>query len=488
MVTARKKYQIFGLFFGLFVFGLMISSEPRFEISEKAWIVASITCLMSIWWITEALPISATSLLPLVAFPAFEVMTIKEAATAYSHPIVLLIFGGFIIAAAMQKWNLHKRIALNIINKTGTKPNMLIAGFMLSTASISMWVSNTATTIMMLPIALSVINFLEERKQNNKLKNLDYFSLALLLSIAYAASIGGLGTLIGTAPNALFAAYMEEHFNISVGFFEWMLIGIPMALLMLILAWLSLTKITFRLAMKNKVDGVHKIITNELRKMGNISQGEKTTAAVFAIVALAWISRPFIQSTLGLTNITDTVIAITGAMTLLILPVSWKKRIFVLDRDWPKTIPWEILILFGGGLSLAGAISDSGLTNIIGENLEQFHNWELWTTLLAITATVIFLTELTSNTATAIILLPIGSAFSSVINVDPNLILIPIVIAASCAFMLPISTPPNAIIFSSGKISVPDMAKAGLSLNLLAILGISFLSYFFVGSLVENFK
>jgi len=488
MVIIRKKYQVFGLFFGLLVFGLMISSESRFEMSEKAWVVAAITCLMSIWWITEALPISATSLLPLVAFPTFEIMTIKETATAYSHPIVLLIFGGFIIAAAMQKWNLHKRIALNILNKTGTKPNMLIAGFMLSTASISMWVSNTATTIMMLPIALSVINFLEESKQNKKLKNLDYFSLALLLSIAYAASIGGLGTLIGTAPNALFAAYMEKHFNTSIGFLEWMLIGVPMALLMLFLAWLSLTKITFTLAMKNKIHGVQEIITRELKKMGRISRAEKITATVFTVVAIAWISRPFIQSTLQLTNITDTVIAMTGAMTLFILPVSWKKRIFILDRDWPKTIPWEILILFGGGLSLASAISDSGLTNIIGENLEQFHDWELWAALLAITATVIFLTELTSNTATAIILLPIGASFSSIINVDPNLILVPIVIAASCAFMLPISTPPNAIIFSSGKVSVPDMAKAGLSLNLLAILGISFLSYFLVGSLVQNFK
>ena len=402
---------------------MMIVSNPQFGMPKEAWVVAAITCLMSIWWITEALPISATSLLPLVAFPALGVMTVKEAATAYSHPIVLLIFGGFIIAAAMQKWNLHKRIALNILNKTGTRPNMLIAGFMLSTASISMWISNTATTIMMLPIALSIMGFLQEKQQNKKSENLNYFKIALLLSIAYAASIGGLGTLIGTAPNALFAAYMEQNFNTRIGFLEWMLVGIPMASLMLFLAWVSLTKITFPLIMEQRIHGIHKVITKELQKMGRISKAEKITATVFAIVATAWILRPLIQKTLGLTYITDTVIAIAGAITLFMLPVNWGKRIFILDRDWAKKIPWEILILFGGGLSLAGAISTSGLTDFIGENLRQFDDWGLWATILVITAAVIFLTELTSNTATAIILLPIGASFSVILNVDPNLIL-----------------------------------------------------------------
>jgi sodium-dependent dicarboxylate transporter 2/3/5 len=480
-IVSRRPSQLVALALGVALFALMIGLPPQAGMEPAAWRVAAVAVLMAVWWIGEALPVAATGLVPLVLFPLLNVVPIREAAVHYANPIIFLLFGGFVIAIAMEKWNLHRRIALHVLSVAGTRPDALIAGFMVATAAISMWVSNTATTIMMLPIGVSVIALVSSRSEGGGGPGEDRFATALVVAIAYAASIGGLGTLIGTAPNALFAGFMDDRYGVEIGFARWMTLGVPLALVMLVLAWLVLTKLVFSLGSR-PITGVDALIGAELDAMGPISRAEKLTALVFALVAFFWVTRPLINQWIPNVPLTDPGIAVAGALALFVIPVDARRGVFLLDKEWAKRLPWDVLILFGGGLSLAAGISESGLAGWIGEAMGVFAHWPVLAVVLAVTAIVIFLTELTSNTATTIVFLPIVATLAGTMGTDPVILLVPAVVAATCAFMFPVATPPNAIVFGSGRVTIPQMARAGLLLNFAAILAITAMTYALVGA------
>ena len=433
---------------------------------------------MAIWWVTEAIPIPATALLPLVLFPLLGILSIDAAAAPYANPVIYLFLGGFLIAAAMQRWDLHKRIALMVILWVGTEPVRLVGGFMLATGFLSMWVSNTATAVMMLPIGLSVIHRalppVDGVPRNPGESN---FAVALMLGIAYAASIGGLATLIGTPPNALLAGYMRETYGVQIGFGQWMLLGVPLVLVGLPLSWIILTKVAYPIKLKG-IPGGAESIRLELRKLGAWTAGEKRVAVVFASAALLWIFRPLIEA--WAPGLSDTGIAIGAALVLFLLPVDLSRGRFVLEWQDARALPWDVLVLFGGGLSLAAAISATGLAEWIGEALAGLQVLPTIGLILAVTLVVIFLTELTSNTATAAAFLPILGSLAIGIGENPLLLTVPAALAATCAFMMPVATPPNAIVYGSSFVSIPQMARAGLYLNLLFTILITFLAYLLV--------
>lgn len=467
----RKYNRIILILFLILFFITSLNINPPEGLNTTAWRTLIVAFVMAVLWITEIIPLPATALLPLILFPLLNIASIKSAAAPFAHPLIFLFLGGFIIAQAMQKWNLHKRIALNIISVIGTKPNSIIAGFMVASAFLSMWISNTATALMMMPIALSLVQLFKNDKV--EIKDRSNFSLVLLLSIAYSCSIGGVGTLIGTPPNALMAAYLQDNHAITIGLVEWMLIGIPFVLISLPIAFVILTKIIFPVELK--LNESSKFINNEKEKLGKISSEEKNVAIVFAIVALLWVSRPLLTGFVS--NLTDTGIAIAGAVILFFIPSKNSDKRIMNWRDTEK-IAWGILILFGGGLSLASGIQNSGLAEWIGKLFSGLNNAPTILIVLLITATIIFLTELTSNLATTAAFLPIAAAIAVQFNVDVLTFVVPAAIAASCAFMLPVATPPNAIIFSSGEISIKQMARAGLILNLVFIVIVVLISMF----------
>lgn len=426
-----------------------------------AWKVAGVALLMAMLWITEALPIPATALLPLILFPLFGVASMRDAASPYADPVIFLFFGGFIIGLGMQRWSLHRRLGLRAILWIGTSPHRLIAGFMVATALLSMWVSNTATTIMMLPVALSVLTLFDERAKGVQHPHTN-LGIVLMLAVAYGASIGGLGTLIGTPPNALLAAYMAREHGIQIGFAQWMALGLPVVTLMLTGAWLILIRIyPVRI---DVADDAAQVVQSELDTLGPISAPEIRTACVFGLTALAWITRPLYAGSVS--GIDDTTIAVAGAFVLFLIPSGAPEGGRLLAWDDVRTLPWGVLILFGGGLSLAGAINSSGLAAWLGANLHILITWPVILIVAIATLAMIFLTELTSNTASAATFLPIGGAIALGIGLDPITLIVPLALAASCAFMLPVATPPNAIVFSSGRITIAQMARVGFWINL----------------------
>jgi sodium-dependent dicarboxylate transporter 2/3/5 len=452
----------------------MLVLPPPAGLESEAWRVAAMAALMAVWWMTEAIPVAATALLPIALFPLLRVSGVTEAAAPYGNPLIFLFLGGFVIARAVERWNLHRRIALAVLAAVGTRPDRLIGGFMLATAGLSMWVSNTATTVMMLPIGLSVIGLLHRDIGRTKSgTGEDRFALALLLGIAYSASIGGLATLIGTPPNALLAGFMEQTYGVTVGFFQWMLVGVPVSAVMLGTAWLLLTRVLFRHS-SPEIEGAETLIAGEITKLGPMRREEKRVVAVFACVALLWVFRPLFAHWLPLT---DPGIAILGALTMFLVPADLGRGVFLLDWDHAKGLPWGVLLLFGGGLSLARAIDGSGLAAWIGDLLTACAGWPAVAIVLLITALVVFLTELTSNTATAAVFLPVVASLGVCIGHNPLLFAVPAALAASCAFMMPVATPPNAIVFGSGMVTVPKMARAGILLNLAAILVIVLATY-----------
>ena len=455
-------------------FIILLFVPPPENLDIAAWRTAGVGLFMAILWITEAIPIPVTALLPIVFFPILGVNSIKEATAPYANPLVFLFMGGFVIALGMQKWRLHRRIALNIINIIGMNPKSIIAGFMIATAFLSMWVSNTATTMMMLPIALSVIQVADSDKANSGVNGPSSFQLVLLLGIAYSASIGGLGTLIGTPPNAFMAAFLNETYGYEIGFAKWMLVGIPLVLLGLPLTFFTLTKIVFPIKIKTLIGGQN-FIREELIKLSPVSKPEKLIALVFVSVALLWILRPILSKYFG--GLSDAGIAIFGAVILFFIPVDLKQNVFLLDWKSAEKLPWGVLLLFGGGLSLASAISSTGLSSWIGNELAATSAWPILIIVLVIVTIIIFLTELTSNTATAAAFLPIMAAVAISIGQNPLLFVIPSAVAASCAFMLPVATPPNAIVYGSGKITIPQMTKAGFLLNSIFVLIITLLMF-----------
>ncbi len=459
-----------------------VSGDPARGLGQPGRAVAAVGVLMAVLWVTEALPIPITALLPLALFPllTLNTVTIRETAAPYAHELIFLFMGGFMIALAMQRWNLHRRIALGTILLVGTRPHRLVAGFMAASAFLSMWVSNTATMVMMLPIALSVIELV--RRHLAEIRGgwqptpgaPFHFALCLLLGIAYAASIGGIGTLIGTPPNLLLAAFVSGEYGIKISFARWMGVGIPLVAVFLPLTWLLLTRVVYPIRLPG-IPGGRDLILREFRAMGPMSRGEKIVAVVFALTALAWITRPYLLVPLKvagatpLAGLTDTGIAMTGALLLFVLPVDWKHGIFALSWRQAAALPWGILILFGGGLSLASAITATGVAEFLGHRVGALAYLPLPVLMVFVITLIVFLTELTSNTATIAAFLPILGAVAVGLHVNPILLTVPAAIAASCAFMMPVATPPNALVFSSGEITIPQMCKAGLWLNLLGI-------------------
>lgn len=458
--------RLTGLFLGPLLFLLVLVLPQPQGMEPTAQVVAAVTLLMATWWISEAIPIAATALLPIVFFPLLGVMSTAQTTAAYANHLIYLFLGGFLIAMAMQKWNLHRRIALHTIRIVGTSASRTVLGFMLATAFLSMWISNTATAMMMLPIGLAVI---ASRHENGDEGN--GFGVSLMLGIAYAASIGGVATLIGTPPNAILAGVLEETTGRTIGFAEWMGFALPLALLMLAIAWLYLTRIAFPGRQTGSAK-TRELLHEQLRQLGPTRWEEKWVLAVFTAVAAAWILRGLVDVA-WLKGVGDATIAMAGATLLFLIPSDWRQGRFLLDWESAVKLPWEIIILFGGGFTLASGFAESGLTAWIVTRLGLLEATPPWLLVAAVTLLVIFLTEVTSNTATATIVLPVVGALAAAMGMEAAELMIPAAIAASYAFMLPVATPPNAIVFSSGQLTIPQMARAGLWMNLIASLVIT---------------
>lgn len=484
-----------GLLAGPFLAGIVYALLPATALAPAGRATAAIAALMAIWWLTEALPLAATALVPIVLLPITGAGSIRDATAPYANPVIFLFLGGFVLGLAMQRWGLHRRIALVTILLVGTGPRRLIAGFMLATAVMSMWVSNTATAIMMLPIGVSVIELVRLRLGGGGVSAADAraspsapeppapaardnFAVCLLLGIGYAASIGGVGTLIGTPPNIILKGVIQDRFGQTITFVQWMMLGLPIVALLLPAAWLYLTRLAYPVRLAT-IPGGRELIRGELRALGPMQRGEWIVFIVFSATALAWIFRVPIADTLGLYHLspagdrvyrlTDEGIAIAAALALFLIPVDLRQRVFAMDWTTAEKLPWGILILFGGGLSLAAAIGRNGVDAFIGQQFAGLEGLPVWALVAIVTTVVIFLTELTSNTAVTNTLLPILAAAAVGLAVPADQLMIPAAIAASFAFMLPVATPPNAIVFASGHLRLAQMVKAGFWLNLIGV-------------------
>jgi len=471
-----SRRQLTGLWLGPLLFLLLLILPMPADMPPQAQTMAAIALLMAVWWICESIPIPVTSLIPLALFPLLGLMHTKQAAAPYANHLIFLFMGGFIIALSMQRWNLHRRIAMHIVRLVGFSPSRLIFGFMCATALLSAFVSNTATTIMMLPIGMAIITHIineAERTGMNTSINFhqDHFAFGqnLMLGIAYAASIGGMATLIGTPPNTVLAGYLQKSYGYEITFVDWLKVGVPLVLVMLPICWLWLTRIANPMQLQ-RVPGGREMIAQELKELGPMSTGERWVALIFSLTALGWIFRPDLAALLPQpAMVTDAAIAMSGALLLFLIPVDLRRNIFVMNWAWTAKMPWGILILFGGGLALAEGFMSSGLAAWIGAQVSLLEDAPLLLMVIAVATLVIFLTELTSNTATTAMILPILAAVAIGLGQNPLLLLIPAAIAASCAFMMPVATPPNAIVFASGYINIPTMARIGIGLNLIGI-------------------
>lgn len=452
----------------IFAIGMM-AVEPPVGLAQPAWNAAAVGILLAIWWMTEALPIPVTSLLPVVLFPLLGITSLRDAAAPYAHPLIFLFMGGFMLSIAMQRWNLHKRIALHIIRRRGSGLRGIISGFMIASAFLSLWVTNTATTLMLLPVALSVIAIVVTDAGDEATAA---FSTALLLGIAYSATIGGLGTLIGTVPNALLAAFMEQTYSVDLSFTRWMMVGIPLVIVGIPVVYWVLTRLVFKIeaGRDSAID-----IDTMIDELGPLTKAEKLISGVWVVTAAAWITRPLLQN--WIPELSDPGIALAAAISLFIIPVRFSDGVFLMDWKSASRIPWGTLILFGGGLSLAAAISTTGLAAWIGAGVTVLHTLPMIVILLIVVTVIVFLTELTSNTATAAAFLPILAPVAIAMGQNPLLLLLPATLAASCAFMLPVATPPNAIIFGSERVTIAQMSRAGLLLNFAFIILVALVAY-----------
>lgn len=485
--------KLIGFWGGLVIFLIVFLFPEPSGMGTSAKRLTAIALLMGIWWITEALPIAATALIPLMMFPLLRISPYDKVVLNYANHNIFLFMGGFFIAAAMQKWNLHRRIALHIIKLIGTKPSRLILGFMIATSFLSMWISNTATTMMMLPIGLAVILGLCYKGAEGGISVSDQgsnnFAIALMLGIAYSASIGGTATIIGTPPNIIFIGMFKNLFPNAqeITFLQWMTFGLPFAVFFIAIVWFYLTKIALPLDAKFALRKGN-IIENELKKLGKMNKGESLTLIIFILTAFLWIFRvdihigrltiPGWSSALGIEQyVHDSTVAIMMALLMFCIPINWKKNEFLLDWSWALKIPWGILILFGGGFALASGFGSTGLAAWIGNKLYILGKFPLLAILLLLNLVIIFLTEIMSNTAISTTFLPIIATCALAINIHPYMLMIAGTLASSMAFMLPAATPPNAIIFGSGFLTIPKMAKIGLAINLIATLLLSFYFY-----------
>ena len=427
-----------GLLLGPLLFALALVTPAPLGVPEPAWRVAAVTVLMATWWVTEAVPLAATALLPLVLFPLLGIVTIDAAAAPYANPVIFLFMGGFLIAAAFERCGLHRRIALTMVRLGGAGPRQIVGSFMAVTAFISLWVSNTATVAMLLPMALSLVELVEERADFSPAadeRGHRNFAVALLLGLAYAANIGGLGTLIGTPPNALLAGYMAESFGRRITFAQWMYFGLPLIVVGLPLAWLLLTRVFFPIG-SQRIAGGREALVAQARALGRVSRTEWTVGVIVALTAAAWLTQPLLARLVPGT--TDAGIAIAASLLLFLVPVG-RHGERPLGWDATRSVPWDVLVLFGGGLSLANGIQQTGLAVTIGKS------------------------------AVAAALLPVVTSLAVAIGADPMLLAVPMVLAASCGFMMPVGTPPNAMVYGTGRVRMPEMLRAGLATNVLFI-------------------
>ncbi len=471
MITKR----LFGLIFGPLAFILLLVIDIP-DLSSSGQAVLATTVWVATWWVTEAIPMAATSLMPIILLPLTGGAGVKATTAVYGDKMLFLFMGGFMIAIAIEKWMLHKRIAMNIIMAVGTNARMIVLGFILATGFLSMWISNTATTLMMVTIGMALVSQLLEYMDKDTKEVKQYFAKALLLGIAYSASIGGLATLIGTPTNVIYTAMVKQIFNVEITFADWIFFALPMVLALMFLCWIVLVKFVFPID-RIEIPGGKETIQRELDKLGKMGPEEKAIAIIFSATAVAWILRSFVLQKL-LPGIDDTIIALAGALVLFLIPAKSQPGKFILDWESAVKLPWGIILLFGGGLSLAAAFQSSGLAQWIGDRLILLEGVNLVILITVIALLVNFMTEITSNVATASIILPILASLAASINVHPYGLMVAATLAASCAFMLPIATGPNAIVFGSGKLEINDMIRAGFRLNLISSLFIVLTIYF----------
>lgn len=470
----RITRKQFGFLFGMFCFAGVLFFLQDEGLSPEAIAILAATVLIGTWWVTEILPIAVTALLPIILFPLLGGMDLETTTASYGHKYVFLYLGGFILAVTIEKWNLHKRIALTIIKTIGTNMYTIVLGFMVATAFLSMWISNTATTVMIMPMGISIVKQLNDNPNTPENEHV-IFGKVLMLAIAYSASIGGIATLIGTPPNLVFAGFVEKTYGIDISFWQWMKFGLPISCLLLLLAWLYLTRVAFSLNQTHFPGGKEEI-DRLLKEMGPISFEEKIVLRVFVLTALCWVGRSFLLQR-WLPNIDDTIIAIAAAVLIFFLPLNTKRERLIHWKEAVR-IPWGIIVLFGGGMAIAKGFETSGLANYIGGQMTFFEGLPLFLLLLFIVASVNFLTEVTSNLATTAMLLPVLAPLALVLKTNPFMLMIATTAAASCAFMLPVATPPNAVVFGSGYLRIPDMTRAGILMNLISILLMALAVYF----------
>lgn len=462
-------------------------------LSQEGRVTAAVGVLMATMWVLESIPLSITALLPVTLLPLLGAVPVADAAAPYARDLLFLFFGGFMLGLAMEKCGLHKRVALTTLRIIGTSPPRIIAGFMAATALLSGWVSNTATAILMLPIAISVVSLVGMQRSTHDPDSEEdarfgkNFATALLLGIAYAASIGGIATLIGTPPNLVFAAISEETLGVEITMARWVVVAAPMVLIFLPIAWLLLTRVIFPIRVKS-IPGARELVDREMKQLGRMSRGEVLVLIVFLCTATAWIFRPQIAA-LGreigfgpLASLRDSSIALLATFALFMIPADVRKREFLMDWNTVATrMPWGIFLLFGGGLSLAAAVSATGVDIFIGSRMAALDGLPVWLLVVILATSVNFLTEITSNTAITTALLPVLVAASPVLGIEPMVLLIPATIAASFAFMLPVATPPNAVVFGSGHVKISEMIRAGFILNLIGVVFASVAGIFFSG-------
>ena len=462
-----------GLILGPTLFVLILLFFHPEGLSKEANAILASTVWIAVWWITEAIPIAVTALLPIVLFPLTGGLDLKVTTAAFGHRYIFLYIGGFMIAIAIERWNLHKRIALTIINFIGSDVTRIILGFMLATAFMSMWISNTATAVMMLPIGMAIIAQLRDNPATEEDENL-IFGKALMLAIAYSASIGGMATLIGTPPNLVLAGIVQELYGVEISFSQWFMFGLPISIVLLFLCWQYLTRFAFKFKQKTFPGGKAEI-KRLLNELGKISYEEKVVLVVFVTTALLWIFRAQLQYFIP--KLDDTIIAMMSGITLFLLPVKNRTRKIITWEEAVK-MPWGIILLFGGGMALAAGFQSSGLAKWLGSQITLLQGVHLFLLVIFIIAAVNFLTEITSNLATTAMLLPVLAPMAFSLGVHPYILMVAATVAASCAFMLPVATPPNAVVFGSGYLRIPDMVSKGIWMNLLSIILLSLIVYF----------
>lgn len=469
----KGKRKISALLLGPLLFLVMEMMGNPASMNIEAWHVLATTGWVAIWWVSEAVPIAVTALLPIVLFPLTGAVDLSMTTQSFGHKYIFLYIGGFMLAIAIERWNLHRRIALNIIHIIGSNISSIILGFMLATAFLSMWISNTATSVMMLPIGTAIVKVFNRKSTEDDLNEENTFGKALMLAIAYSASIGGFATIIGTPPNLVLAGILEEIYNYKLGFFKWMTFGLPLSVVLLFICWRYLTKYAF--SFKNaQFPGGRSEISRMLVDLGKMRYEEKAVLIVFGLTAMSWMFRSLIQK--AVPGIDDTIIAMIAGISLFIIPTKERDRSLI---SWKEAVnlPWGIILLFGGGMALAKGFTHTGLAQWIATQMTTFDGLSMILLILVLVASVNFLTEITSNLATTAMLLPVLAPMALSFDIHPFMILISVTIAASCAFMLPVATPPNAVVFGSGYLHIPDMTKAGFLMNVISIIIITIATY-----------